>query len=176
MVTPRPHGRSATSPASRAGEVIAALKRAGVKNSRPRVAIIEVFYEEPGHCTAEELALRVRERVRGVSISTVYRTLQMLVAHGHATARQFGSGQQRFEPAASSHHDHLICTRCGAVVEFVNDTIEELQLAAARERGFEVETHRLEIYGVCPECRRGAASPPDELQAGAKLRARRAKG
>ena len=86
---------------------------------------------------------------------------QLLADSGLAVARQFGGGQTRYEPAAGRpHHDHLICTGCGEITEFSNPRIEALQAAVARQHGFDVETHKLELYGRCEACREvgGAAA------------------
>jgi Fur family ferric uptake transcriptional regulator len=111
-----------------------------------------------GHVSAEELAERVRAVDRRVSVATVYRTLKLLGESGLATPRNFGAGQTRWESAVGkTHHDHLICTVCGTIVEFANDEIERLQALVARRHAFEVESHRLELYGRCGACRgRGA--------------------
>lgn len=136
-------------------DAVQTLKTAGLKSSRIRAAIIEAFFAVGAHVTAEELAARVRERTGPVSVSTVYRTFKVLVEHGLASARQFRKGQARFEPALQRrHHDHLVCTRCAKVVEFVESRIEELQTASTRSHGFELYSHTLEIYGLCPRCRR----------------------
>jgi Fur family ferric uptake transcriptional regulator len=109
-----------------------------------------------GHVPVDALVARVREQDPRVSIATVYRTMKLLVECGLATARHFGDGGTRYEPAIRRHHhDHLICTRCGAIVEFESERIEELQDRVARRHGFEVEHHRLEIYGRCARCRAG---------------------
>ena len=73
-------------------------------------------------------------------------------------ARRFDDGQTRYEAAGhGDHHDHLICTSCGRIVEFENERIEELQLRVARSHGFEVQSHKLELYGRCDGCRGTAA-------------------
>lgn len=132
------------------------IEKKGLKHSRQRDAILETFFAMGGHVPVEALVARVRERDPRVSVATVYRTMKLLAECGLAVPRQFGDGQTRYEPAADRHHhDHLICTGCGRIVEFENDRIEDLQARIARGHGFEVESHRLEIYGQCPECRRG---------------------
>ena len=145
-------------------DAVQALKTAGLKSSRIRAAIIEAFFAVGEHVTPEELAARVRGRAGHVSVSTVYRTFKVLVEHGLASARQFGKGQARFEPALQRRrHDHLVCTRCSKVVDFVESRIEELQTAVARTHGFDIHSHKLEIYGLCPRCRRtrDMEAPPD---------------
>lgn len=126
----------------------------GLKQSRQRDTVAEAFFATPGHVSAEELVERVRAIDSRVSVATVYRTLKLLGESGLATPRHFGEGQTRWESAVGrSHHDHLVCTRCGAIVEFANDEIERLQALVARRHGFDVESHRLELYGACARCR-----------------------
>ena len=80
-----------------------------------------------------------------------YRTLKVLVEAGLAHARDFGDGQTRYE-VASDHHDHLICSKCGLVLEFEDDEIEVLQeKVAQRLGGFKIVQHRLELFGLCPK-------------------------
>jgi Fur family ferric uptake transcriptional regulator len=128
----------------------------GLKQSRQRDAITEVFFTTPGHVSVEELVLRVRSVDSRVSVATVYRTLKLLGESGLAASRDFGEGQTRWESTVGRpHHDHLVCTRCGRIVEFANDEIERLQATVARRHGFHVESHRLELYGRCGDCASG---------------------
>ena len=131
------------------------------------------FFGLSGHVTVEELVARARRNDPRVSVATVYRTMKLLVDCGLASARQFGDGQTRYEPSAGrAHHDHLICTVCGDIVEFANEKIESLQETIARRHGFEVERHKLELYGRCARCRgarRGAPlTPPAPAPASAR--------
>jgi len=130
------------------------IAQRGLKHSRQRSVIVETFYSMGGHVPVEALVARVREQDPRVSLATVYRTMKLLAESGLAVARQFGDGQTRYETARGEHHDHLICTGCGRIVEFENERIEELQLRVARRHGFSVESHKLELYGRCPGCRR----------------------
>ncbi len=113
-----------------------------------------------GHVSVDELVARVRRADPRVSVATVYRTMKLLSDCGLAVAHQFGGDHARFEAAAGrGHHDHLVCTYCGGIVEFSNDEIESLQTLVARRHGFAVESHTLELYGRCARCRRsGEAS------------------
>ncbi len=132
------------------------IERRGLKHSRQREVILETFLAMGGHVPVEALVARVREQDPRVGAATVYRTMKLLADCGLAVQRQFGDGQTRYEPArGGGHHDHLICTGCGRIVEFENERIEELQLRVARSHGFEVESHKLEMYGRCAACRRG---------------------
>jgi Fur family ferric uptake transcriptional regulator len=131
------------------------LERRGLKHSRQRELVAEVFFDAGGHLSVEELVRRVRSEDPRVSVATVYRTMKLLAECGLAVARQFDGGQTRYEPGAGrAHHDHLICTACGEIVEFANRRIEALQAQVAASHGFEVESHKLELYGRCTRCRR----------------------
>lgn len=155
-------GRAAPTPAApsaTAAEVMSAyIERRGLKRSRQRDRIAQVFFQTPGHVTVEELVARVRREDARISVATVYRTMKLLSECGLAMGRQFGDGQTRYEAAAGrEHHDHLICTGCGAIIEFANERIESLQASVARSHGFEVESHKLELYGRCERCRTARA-------------------
>jgi Fur family ferric uptake transcriptional regulator len=131
------------------------LERSGLRHSGVRDLVVEAFLAAREHVSVEELTRRVRRR--GIGQATVYRTLKLLSDCGLAAPRQFGDGVTRYEPVAErAHHDHLICTSCGTIVEFENPRIEALQLAVAREHGFTVESHKLELYGRCAACLRDA--------------------
>ncbi len=133
----------------------------GLKHSRQRDRIAETFFAMGGHVSVEELVARVRRIDPRISVATVYRTMKLLSDCGLAVPRQFGGGQTRYEAAAGrAHHDHLICTGCGEIVEFANEKIESLQESVARRHGFEVESHKLELYGRCARCRRSQEATP----------------
>jgi len=131
------------------------LEQRGLKHSRQRELVAEVFFAAGGHLAIEQLIQRVHAQDPRVSVATVYRTMKLLSECGLAVARQFDGGQTRYEPGAGrAHHDHLICTGCGEIVEFANPRIEALQARVAEGHGFEVESHKLELYGRCARCRR----------------------
>jgi Fur family ferric uptake transcriptional regulator len=127
----------------------------GLKSTRQRSMIIDSFFALGGHLSVEELWSRVRQEDTKVSVATVYRTMKLLSDCGLAHARNFGDGQTRYEAAVGrDHHDHLICTRCGQIIEFENNRIEQLQEAVARSHGFKVLSHKMELYGLCVDCQR----------------------
>lgn len=133
----------------------------GLKHSRQRDRIVETFFAMGGHVSVEELVARVRRIDPRISVATVYRTMKLLADCGLAAPRHFGGGQTRYEAAAGrAHHDHLICTGCGEIVEFANERIESLQESVARRHGFEVESHKLELYGRCARCRAAREASP----------------
>jgi len=154
---PQKGARSAGSAAAALG---AYIEERGLKHSRQRERIARAFLGMGGHVTVEQVVLRVRRDDPRVSVATVYRTMKLLAECGLAVPRQFADGQTRYEAAAGrAHHDHLICTSCGEIIEFANERIESLQELVARKHGFEVESHRLELYGRCARCRASRARP-----------------
>lgn len=133
----------------------AVLAEHGLKLTKQREAIAEVFFDSGRHLSLVELLARARARQPSVGYATVYRTMKVLAETGLATEHKFAEGNARYEPAiAGHHHDHLICVTCGRIVEVEDDRIEAIQDEMAAERGFRVISHRHEIYAECvtPNC------------------------
>lgn len=128
---------------------------AGGKRSRCRAVVMEHFFRAGHHLTVEELTRNVRTAFPGIGGVTVYRTLKLLARMGYAKELDFGEGTRRYESNLSSHHDHLVCRECGAVIEFQDPRIERLQELVTRRHGFRPAAHRLEIYGCCRDCAAG---------------------
>ena len=129
------------------------LSDQGLKSTRQRDAVLAVFVAARRHLSAEELYYLVKKTARGIGYTMVYRTVKLLAGAGLAHERRFEDGITRYEyNAADSHHDHLICNRCGRIIEFENAQIEELQALVARKNRFLVQNHKLELYGLCSEC------------------------
>jgi Fur family ferric uptake transcriptional regulator len=125
----------------------------GLKSTSQRDTILHVFVNAGSHLSAEELYARVKKAHPRIGYATVYRTLKLLAEAGMAEERRFEDGFTRYEYKASDgHHDHLICTRCGEIIEFENERIEALQQDVARKKGFKVQSHKLELYGLCAVC------------------------
>jgi Fur family ferric uptake transcriptional regulator len=125
----------------------------GLKSTRQRDIILDCFLSSDRHFSIEELYLKLRARHPGIGYATVYRTLKLFAESGIAREIHFGDGQTRYEHlAAGEHHDHLVCTRCGTIVEFENETIEKLQKEVASQHGFTIANHKLELYGICAKC------------------------
>lgn len=129
------------------------LDKQNLRFTGQRQIIVNAFFNHKGHISSEELYRKVQETAPDIGFTTVYRTLKLLSDAGLALSKNFGDGYTRFESSAQqAHHDHLICTKCGKIVEFVNDQIESLQQHIAERHGFTVTDHTLDIYGVCLEC------------------------
>lgn len=126
-----------------------------------RLAIADVVLGTDRHLSAEEVADELKERGEKAGTATVYRTLEVLVRSGLVVERDFGEGFKRFEAARGvPHHEHLLCTNCGRVQEFRDERLERMTTLLAEAHDFSRQRHRLVIYGLCGNCRRG--SWPDE--------------
>jgi len=130
------------------------LEEHQLKHTKQREAILETFLEATGHITSEEIYQQVRENYPNIGYTTVYRTMKLLSEAGLAHERNFDDGVTRYE-IPHEHHDHLVCTRCGRIVEFECAMIESAQDRIADEYGFKLLRHRHELYGLCPSCQRG---------------------
>ena len=128
------------------------LAKHQLKLTRQREQILDAFLKVE-HITAEEMYHRLAKRAPHLGLATIYRTLNLFCEAGLAQARHFGTQTQYDNVAHKGHHDHLICTACGKIVEFENEDIERLQAEVAAKNGFAIQTHKLELYGVCSGCR-----------------------
>jgi Fur family ferric uptake transcriptional regulator len=139
-----------------------ALRERGLKSTSQRDDIARVFFAAESHLSIEELYRAVKKVNPRVGYATVYRTLKLLKEVGLAAERHFDDGQARFEAIESEnqHHDHIICERCGKIVEFASHELERLQERIGRFLGFTVGRHRMELYGICAACREGRGHEP----------------
>jgi Fur family ferric uptake transcriptional regulator len=145
-----------------------ALREKNLKSTAQRDDIAGVFFASHRHMSVDELYREVRKINPRVGYATVYRTIKLLKDCGLADEQHFVDGQTRFEntDAGEQHHDHVICDRCGRIVEFSDEPLERLQEDIAARLGFVLARHRLELYGICRECREGArpAQAGDRIQ------------
>lgn len=129
------------------------MDRHGLRSTAQRRLVTDTFFRSAEHLSIEDLLARVRKKDPKVGYATVYRTLKLLKESGLANERNFGDGVSRYEVSYDDeHHDHLICTKCGKIVEFEDDRIEHLQDELARNHGFELTAHKHELYGLCTDC------------------------
>lgn len=134
------------------------IKQAGLKVTLPRVKILAVLENNTHrHLSAEDVYKELLNAGEEIGLATVYRVLTQFENAGLVCRQHFEGGQSVFELNRGGHHDHLVCVKCGFVVEFVEEVIEERQRVIAQQHGFRIEHHSLVIYGVCPKCRDGAA-------------------
>ena len=130
------------------------LKSKSLKQTSHRKFILEIFLAGEGHRSVEEIYRRVREEDPRIGYTTVYRTMKLLGDAGLARELDLADGLTRYEHLYNhKHHDHLVCTDCGTSIEFFNEEIEKMQDAASTRLGFKVLDHKLQIYGLCSDCR-----------------------
>ena len=132
------------------------LKKAGLTATHPRRLILELLQRNLDvHFSAEEVYRRLLDAGESVGIASVYRVLNQFESAGLVSRHQFDGTTSYFELNLGKHHDHLICTECGNILEFVDEEIEELQRKVAERLGFEIDNHALYLFGRCnnPKCR-----------------------
>lgn len=134
------------------------LEDHNLKRTRQREVILDVFLESTGHISSDELYDRVRTRFPSIGSTTVYRTMKILCDAGLAVERNFEGGVTRYE-IPHQHHDHLVCTRCGKIVEFECQMIEAAQEKIVTRYQFRLLRHRHELYGHCRDCQQSSSLP-----------------
>ncbi len=132
------------------------LKKNNLKFTIQREVILETLYNSDEHLTPEALHHLIQDKEPDLKtgIATVYRTLALLEESNVVTSLSFGAQGKKYELGAKEHHDHLICTECGKITEFVDDEIERRQHAITDELGFKMSDHSMQIYGICVECQK----------------------
>jgi Fur family ferric uptake transcriptional regulator len=134
------------------------LKSKELKFTKERETILDEILSHKGHFDLEEIYLGLRDKGSKVSRASIYRTVPLLVESGILEEVQRTDKHAHYELTyGSSHHDHMLCTECGKVIEFYSPSIEKLQDSLCRSRGFKGTSHTLEIRGVCKECRAKAS-------------------
>lgn len=148
-----PHVHQAMSLQTWLDRVDEAIVRDRQRPTKQRRLIAHILYDHR-HLNVEELHRAVRSRDESVGPATVYRTVKLLEKVGLVNVGHFGDGTARYEVAIGDedHHDHLICTRCGRIVEFENDDIEALQRQVAVGHGYILTAHRMDLFGICGDC------------------------
>jgi len=131
------------------------LKNNGLLHSRQREQIVDIFLKMERHPTIGDLYERVRKKNPKIGLATVYRTMKVICDAGLARQTDFGDGVKRFEHRYQhEHHDHLICLKCGRIIEVMSPEIEKLQEKLAKKYTFTPLRHTMQIFGTCRICRR----------------------
>lgn len=128
------------------------IRDLGLKVTSQRLLILETIRSGTSHFTAQDIFEFVIQKNPDVGFATVYRFLRNLTDRQFVSEVRMGGMPARYEWAEKDHHDHLTCTSCSKIVEFENTEIERLQLAVAKQYGFKLTHHVLELYGLCPAC------------------------
>jgi len=148
------------------------IQKAGLRRTTQRDLILEIFLRTEDHLSSEDLYWLVQKQDPTVGHTTVYRTLKLLTEAGLAREVRFGDGKTYYEHHYNhEHHDHLICTECGKIIEFFSPEIEEMQDKMAEKYGFRLTNHSLRMWGICEDCQ-ARTSEVTELPSGAQPKVR----
>ena len=129
------------------------LKKAGLKITIPRIKILEILENaKDHHLSAEDVYRILLESSEDIGLATVYRVLTQFEEAGLVIRHNFEGAHSVFELDNGKHHDHLVCIKCGRVEEFIDRLIEERQEYVAKQAGFAITDHSLNIYGICEAC------------------------
>ena len=130
------------------------LKENQLRWTPQRKAILKVFLEQEGHVPIDDLQKKINAEAPTIGIATLYRTMKLLMDSGLAEMHTFNEKTTYERLYQIKHHDHLICKNCGKTVEFEHPLIEKYQLEVCELYGFALKSHRMELFGVCNECRK----------------------
>ncbi len=131
------------------------LKKAGLKITLPRRKILEMLEKtKEHHLSAEDIYRILLESGEEIGLATVYRVLTQFEEAGLVIRHHFEGGQSVFELDNGTHHDHLVCVKCGRVEEFIDEVIEKRQQEIAKQAGYTITDHSLNIYGSCGKCQK----------------------
>jgi Fur family ferric uptake transcriptional regulator len=130
------------------------LKNNTLKFTKQRELILNFLYENDDHYTPEDIYILLKKEYPtiNIGIATVYRTLTLLEESGIASSISFGAQGKKYELGLKKHHDHLICTACGEIIEFFDETIEAQQEKIAKQFSFKMTDHTMKIVGLCKNC------------------------
>ena len=143
------------------------LQEHGLKHSQQREIILQHFLDTGGHMTVDDLYRVIHRKHPGIGRTTIYRALKLFVDAHLASAIELKDGLTRFEHKyRHAHHDHMICTECGTILEFLSPEIERLQDEIADAYGFTIDSHRHQIFGQCQKCTRAKTAAPPRAKKG----------
>jgi Fur family ferric uptake transcriptional regulator len=131
-----------------------AIKDKGLKYTKQREIIFETILNCDSHLNVEELcnAILLKYPKEKIGIATIYRALSFLEEASLIASISIDKKNKKFENNLKDHHDHLICVKCGKIVEFINNTVEKEQEKIAKEQGFSLVSHTMYLYGICRDC------------------------
>lgn len=127
------------------------LKSTGVRMTPQRHAILTYLVESKSHPTADEIYRALEDQFPSMSVATVYNNLKVFVETGLVREMTYGDASSRYDADMHEHY-HAICVSCGKIADFEHDPVLSVEEAAVRATGYQIQGHRLEVYGVCPDC------------------------
>jgi Fur family transcriptional regulator, peroxide stress response regulator len=141
-----------TEQTDRMNDLIQRLKERGHRMTPQRAAVLEILVNSSEHLTADQIHQRVIRDFPMTSLATVYKTVNLLKEMGELLELSFGSDGSRYDGAKPHSHPHLICTSCQQIVDPQIDTLHDLSQQVSERYGYQIVGHRLDFYGICPEC------------------------
>ena len=135
------------------GEIINRLSEQGYRLTPQRLLVLSAIEKARNHISAEEIHAEVMTKYPNVNISTVYRTLDLLKSLGLVTETDLGGGRVRYHPMEKGHHHHLVCQKCGRIIDLIESLLTSLKDRLRREYDFDADLKHLAIFGRCAECR-----------------------
>jgi len=139
---------------TKASDIASRLSQKGYRLTPQRLMILEAIEGASGHVSAEEIYQKIKERYPGLNISTVYRTMELLKETGMVTETDMGDGRVRFHSVGHEHHHHLVCSKCGSVVDLDESMLSPLTVLLTEKYGFSADLKHLAIFGRCKDCAR----------------------
>ena len=139
-------------PEGRIKDAINTLKKSGVRITPQRHAILEFLIATMSHPTADDIYKALESKFPNMSVATVYNNLRVFKKAGLVNELTYGDSSSRFDFTTSDHY-HVICENCGKIVDFYYPGLDEVENLAEHVTGFTVNQHRMEVYGLCPDCR-----------------------
>ncbi len=142
-----------------AGSFVDALTDAGIRLTGPRRAVAELIARRDGHFTAADLAADARARRLRVGRATIFRSLELLSGLGVVERLDLPTGEHAYVGCEPSHHHHVVCARCGRASDFDDADLTAVVEAVGARTGYRIDSHRLELFGVCPTCADAGTGP-----------------
>ncbi|MCD5325572.1 peroxide-responsive transcriptional repressor PerR [Pontibacillus sp. HN14] len=133
-------------------EALDTLKESGVRITPQRHAVLEFLIGSMSHPTADEIYKALENKFPNMSVATVYNNLRVFREIGLVRELTYGDSSSRFDCNTTEHY-HAICDKCGKIVDFHYPSLDEVESLAEQVTGFEVSNHRMEVYGICEECK-----------------------
>jgi len=136
----------------RLDQIIDLLRERGNRLTPQRIAILSAFLENDTHPTAEQIHKKILKSFPTTSLATVYKTITLLKDVGEILELEFGDDRSRFDARKPYPHPHMICTECGAIIDSELDALDGIIKELAQHSGFSIQSHRLDIFGLCASC------------------------
>lgn len=130
---------------------VAQLKQSDIRITPQRYAILEYLIESHSHPTADDIYKALSKRFPSMSVATVYNNLRLFTKIGFVQEMAYGDSSSRFDFSSQKHY-HAICEECGKIVDTYYPGLDDVEVAAEQLTGFQINKHRMELYGICPDC------------------------